>query len=278
MPTALRITPPVLPPRPPPLLPPCAVKLVLSKLLIHGIVSLAHPRAKLAPAADSRCILAHPRLEVFGTVPTRVQLAESGEEGRGLRLKLPGGLYGVGSGDGVQQRPGGAAEALDVRRAVRRHRRQGRGGLFWFCAGHGKPGLDVGACPASSLHYICQLRLLCGSVDEEVEMHSTQRLGRMCCWVLTACRLGRGLRPWETSSARRAPCPASQLCLSAPVPSFVPNSSRWWLWHAVRSEGDFKACRPWSVRAGPRTCFFCRDGPCSIASSSLANPLALDCH
>jgi hypothetical protein len=60
------------------------------------------------------------------------------------------------------------------------------------------------------------------------------------------------------------------------VPSFVPNSSKWWSWHAVRSDGDFKACRPWSVRAGPRTCFFCRDCPCSIASSSLANPLALD--
>jgi hypothetical protein len=63
---------------------------------------LAHPRAKLIPTANSRRIPAHPRLEILGTYPARVQFAECSEEGLCLGLQLRRGLDWVARGDGVK--------------------------------------------------------------------------------------------------------------------------------------------------------------------------------
>ena len=68
------ITPPILPPRPPPLLPLRAIKLLLSKLLINIIMRLAHPLSKLLSALRPYFILRHPVLEILGADPTRIQL------------------------------------------------------------------------------------------------------------------------------------------------------------------------------------------------------------
>lgn len=78
--TSSRITPPVLPPRPPPLLPLPTIKLLLPQLDINRIMCLAHPLPKLAATANARCIDLHPVLEVLGAHPARVQLAERAQE------------------------------------------------------------------------------------------------------------------------------------------------------------------------------------------------------
>ena len=75
-----RITPPILPPRPPPLLPLPTIKLLLPQLDINRIMRLAHPLPKLAATANARCIDLHPVLEVLGAHPARVQLAERAQE------------------------------------------------------------------------------------------------------------------------------------------------------------------------------------------------------
>jgi len=66
---------------------------------------LAHPLSKLAPRADSRCVLLHPLLEVFGAHPAWVQLAKRGEEGFGFGLELGRGVRGVCAGYGVEEGP-----------------------------------------------------------------------------------------------------------------------------------------------------------------------------
>jgi hypothetical protein len=62
---------------------------------------LAHPRAKLASAAHSRRVSGHPRLEILGTYPARVQFAECSKEGLCLGLELRRGLGRVAGGYGV---------------------------------------------------------------------------------------------------------------------------------------------------------------------------------
>lgn len=71
-----RITPSILPTRPPPLLPLPTIKLLLPQLHINRIMRLAHPLPKLAATADARGINFHPFLKILGAHPARVQLAE----------------------------------------------------------------------------------------------------------------------------------------------------------------------------------------------------------
>jgi hypothetical protein len=97
-----RVASPILPSRPPPFFPPRAVERVFAQLLVDRVMRLAHPRAELASARNSRCVPGHPGLEVFGADPARVQLPERGEEGLGLGLELRGRLRRVGGGYGVQ--------------------------------------------------------------------------------------------------------------------------------------------------------------------------------
>jgi len=101
----LEITPPILPPRPPPLLPLLTIKLLLPQLLIHSIMRLAHPLPKLVPRTDSRCVLLHPLLEVFGAHPAWVQFAKCGEEGFGFGLQLGRWVRGVCAGYRVEEGP-----------------------------------------------------------------------------------------------------------------------------------------------------------------------------
>lgn len=80
------VTPPILPPCSPSLLPPLAIKGLLAQLLIHRIVRLAHPLAKLASTAHPRRVLLHPGLEVFCADPAWVEFAKGGKEGLGFGL------------------------------------------------------------------------------------------------------------------------------------------------------------------------------------------------
>jgi len=113
-----RIAASVLPARPPSLFPFRAVEGILAKLLVHRIMCFTHPRAKLASARDSWCVLGHPALEVFCADPTWVELAERGEERLGLGLQLRRRLCGIGSGYTVQKCPRAAPKGLDIGRAV----------------------------------------------------------------------------------------------------------------------------------------------------------------
>ena len=80
---------------------------------------LTHPLAKLIPIAHPRLItVLHPRPEIVRARPARVHLAEQADELLCLALLRELRSLRVGGGHGVQERPGGAAELLDVWRAV----------------------------------------------------------------------------------------------------------------------------------------------------------------
>jgi hypothetical protein len=112
-------TPPVLPPSPPSFFPFVTVKAALAQLLIDRIVRLTHPPPKVIPIAHSRLIaIFHPRPEIVGTRPARIHFAEQADELLRFALLGRGRSFGVGGRHGVQEGPGGAAELLDVWRAV----------------------------------------------------------------------------------------------------------------------------------------------------------------
>lgn len=79
---------------------------------------LAHPSTELAPAANPRLTLAHPLLEVAGTHPARIHLAEQADELPRLGLLRERRGFWVRGGHGVEERPGRAAQLLDVGRTV----------------------------------------------------------------------------------------------------------------------------------------------------------------
>lgn len=68
----LEVTPAILPPSPPSLFPPLAIKCLLAQLLIDCIMRLTHPLTELAAVTDPRRVLLHPPLEIFGAHPARV--------------------------------------------------------------------------------------------------------------------------------------------------------------------------------------------------------------
>ena len=94
------ITPPILPPSPPPLLPKPTIKLLLPQLPIHLIMRLTHPRPEILPPTQPRLIpprrLRHPRPEVIRAHPARVQAREEREEAAHLGLLLGAGFRWVG--------------------------------------------------------------------------------------------------------------------------------------------------------------------------------------
>lgn len=77
---SLLIAAPVLPPRPPPLLPLGAVKDRLAELDVDIVVRITEPLAELAAAAGLHGILADVRAKVVGTNPARVQLRKELDE------------------------------------------------------------------------------------------------------------------------------------------------------------------------------------------------------
>jgi hypothetical protein len=79
---------------------------------------LAHPPPKLIPAARAHLIPLHESLEILRAHPARVQLAQQPHEGLDIGLLARRRTLRVLRCDGVQERPGGAAELLDVWRAV----------------------------------------------------------------------------------------------------------------------------------------------------------------
>lgn len=81
---------------------------------------LAHPPSQPVPSLHPRLVPLdrHPRPEIVRAHPARIQLREQREELAHLgllRRRRPGRVRG---GDGVQERPGAAAELLDVGGAV----------------------------------------------------------------------------------------------------------------------------------------------------------------
>lgn len=112
------IAPAILPPRPPPLLPQLAVELGLPQLPVHVVVRVAEPRAELPPAPHHGPPPRDVVLEVLGAGPARVQPGEEAHEAQEVGLLLARGRLRVLRRYGVQERPGAAAEGLDVGRAV----------------------------------------------------------------------------------------------------------------------------------------------------------------
>ena len=112
------ITPPILPSRPPPLLPLIAIKLILPQLPIDFIMRLTHPLPKRISALCSDFILAHEILEILCTHPARVQFSEESHELLNVRLVYGSGILGVGGGYGVEEGPGRTAELFDIWGAV----------------------------------------------------------------------------------------------------------------------------------------------------------------
>jgi hypothetical protein len=184
--TSSRITPPILPPRPPPLLPLPTIKLLLPQLNINRIMRLAHPLPKLAATAHARCIDLHPLLEVLGAHPARVQLAERAQERGCLGLQRRFGLLGVCGGDRVQEGPRRAAQLGDVRWAVFGERGW-EGGALLFAA-EGEERAHVVACSAAARYLLagCYLGLwvVCARI-------AYCRLAHCAKEVLTACHLRR---------------------------------------------------------------------------------------
>ncbi|KAB8293315.1 hypothetical protein EYC80_007641 [Monilinia laxa] len=74
-------TPPILPARPPPLLPLPTIKLLLAQLPIHLVMRLTHPPPKFIPTLGPYLIFSHVGLEVFGADPAGVELGEERHEG-----------------------------------------------------------------------------------------------------------------------------------------------------------------------------------------------------
>jgi hypothetical protein len=112
-------TSPILPPSPPSFFPLVAVKAALPQLLINRIVRLTHPAPKVVSVAHAGLVTVfHPRPEIVGARPARVHFAEQADELLRFVLLGEGRSLGVGGCHGVQESPGGAAELLDVWRAV----------------------------------------------------------------------------------------------------------------------------------------------------------------
>ena len=92
------ITSPILPPRPPPLLPPPTIKFLLPQLPINLIMRLTHPLAQPLPPLHSWLVSppAHPLLEILRADPAGIDLREQGEERAhvGLLLGRGGGRVG----------------------------------------------------------------------------------------------------------------------------------------------------------------------------------------
>lgn len=102
---------------------------------------LAHPFPEFIPALRPHLILHHKILEILRANPTRVEFGEERHEGGYVGAVGGGGIGGVGGGEGVQERPGGAAEGFNVRGAVGRELGgSGGGGL-----GRGEGGFGDGA-------------------------------------------------------------------------------------------------------------------------------------
>lgn len=115
----LSTTPSILPARPPSLLPLVAVKAALAQLLVDRIMRLAHPPAELVSVAHARLVaVLHPRPEIVRAYPAGVHLAKEADELLRLALLSEGGSLRVVGCHAVQKSPGGAAELLDVGRAV----------------------------------------------------------------------------------------------------------------------------------------------------------------
>jgi hypothetical protein len=114
------ITSPILPPRPPPLLPLSTLKHILSQFPINLIMRLTHPPPEHISPLQARLIplRLHPRLEIVGADPARVKLGEEREELRHLRLVLGRCGRGVGRCQRVEERPGAGAQGVDVGGAV----------------------------------------------------------------------------------------------------------------------------------------------------------------
>lgn len=114
------ITAPIIPTRPPPLLPARAIKHLLAQLTIHLIMRLAQPRPKVAATAHPRRIAVRrqPGAEVGRTRPARIQPRERMHKRRRIALLSDRRSLGVCCCHAVQQRPGGPAERIDVGWAV----------------------------------------------------------------------------------------------------------------------------------------------------------------
>jgi hypothetical protein len=229
---------------------------------------LAHPRAKLASATNSRRIPAHPRLEIFSAHPARVQLAECGEERLCLGLELRRGFYGIAGSYRVQQRPRGAPEGFDVGRAVGGER-LGRCGSglcgFGFLACHGEPRGYISASATPIINVSRRIRLLYYMPGK-----CTARLFRRIRMetALTVCHLDLVQRPSAASRARPAPCFASQSSLPVLVPFFHLRLAVLWSDIAACRHDDFKARGRSSVQSlgiGLQGC------PCSLASSCVGS-------
>lgn len=86
------ITPPILPPRPPPLLPKPTIKLRLPQLPINLIMRLTHPPSKLLPPAKLGLVIPtrvrHPALEIIRAYPARIQSGEKFQEPAHILLLL----------------------------------------------------------------------------------------------------------------------------------------------------------------------------------------------
>lgn len=93
------ITPPILPPSPPPLLPKPTIKFLLPQLPIHLIMRLTHPRPEIRPPPQPRLItstrLRHPVPEIIRTHPAGVQARENLQERPHLALLFLRRLHGV---------------------------------------------------------------------------------------------------------------------------------------------------------------------------------------
>ncbi len=107
-PLHLYTLPTPLPPRPPPLLPPPTLKLLLPQLPINLIMRLTHPPAQLPPPPHPRPIplLRHPLLEILGAGPAGVEAREEVQELGHFALLGGGCGGGVGGGEGVEEGPG----------------------------------------------------------------------------------------------------------------------------------------------------------------------------
>lgn len=160
------VAPPILPPSPPPFFPEPTIKLLLAEFPIDLIMRLTHPRSKVRPSAEPRLVaptgIRHPLPEILRAPPTRIQPGEEPQERAHLALLLLRGLFGVCSGHGVEECPGGAAEDLDVGRTFI----WDGGGGRWrgVCCRCGRSGWRVGGALRFGL--LCQGAPGCGGGAE----------------------------------------------------------------------------------------------------------------
>lgn len=124
---------------------------------------LAHPAPQPLPPLHPRRVAPppHPRPEVLGARPARVQAREEGQELPHLRLLGRRGGGRVRGRERVQEGPGGAAEGVGVRGAVGGRGWWWGGGGGWgsgrvggggdVFSGHGGPGGEGGAGAAAGV-------------------------------------------------------------------------------------------------------------------------------